>query len=79
MGVSGVDHLAETVELAKKLVRGATYYRGSPCHSCGSGLRYIVNRACVGCTRRKAQATTQKKKDRKRADGLAALRRLGLR
>lgn len=80
--MSAEEHLAGPVGLiarSKRLLSGATMYVGAPCFRCGETLRYLVNRACVTCTRRKAQATTSKKRERKRAEGLAALKRLGLR
>lgn len=70
------EHLAEH---AKLIAMRAIHYVGDPCGRCGETLRYLVNRTCVTCTRRKARAVTAAKRDRRRAEGIDALKRLGLR
>jgi hypothetical protein len=79
--VSVVEHSAGgggLVDRAKLAAAGAKYYNGSKCGRCSSTLRYALTRACVTCTRRKAQARTSAKKEAKRAAGLEACKRLGL-
>jgi hypothetical protein len=75
-----VEHSAgvELVGRAKALAAGARYYAGSSCERCGESLRYALTRACVACTRRKSRAKSAGKAERRRQEGLAACKRLGI-
>ena len=69
---------AELVGRAKALAAGAKYYSGSSCDRCGESLRYALTRACVACTRRKSKARSADQAERRRQEGLAACKRLGI-
>ena len=56
--------LAESA-LARKaaLLSGARLYQGAECQRCGSCVRYVKNRACVGCTKTHATNAKLNKRD----------------
>lgn len=68
----------ELADLAKRAQRGAKFYTGGTCARCAGTTRYVLTRACVVCTRRKSSSKSRAKREANHAEGMAALKRLGL-
>jgi hypothetical protein len=54
------------------LARGEVIYEGKPCPTCGSVQRYVLNDACVACTRRRSREQWARIKAAKAAQKEAA-------
>ena len=47
----GLTHYTILCQASKHM--NQKFFEGKPCKTCKSALRYLINRACVRCTRRK--------------------------
>lgn len=77
-----VEHSAQALDLverARRAARGGRFYYGATCGRCGGTQRYALTRDCVTCARRKSRSKVAEKRQARRDEAMAALKRLGLR